>query len=461
MVGINSFCTLSELEYCLNKAECAAVILGEEFGSVSFYEMLLKIAPELEKSTPGMLKSERLPFLKHVITTGDTRKPGSMTFDDLMNSATAEDHATMHSVSGKVQFDQDAFIQYSSGTTGLQKAARLSHFNVVNNANTVGRVLGYHQQRETIYVSGDLIYGFGRTLGALAAAMFGSTLVHPGAAFGPRVALDAIGKHRCTTIYGSTPLFYSLFGHLDEGAYDVSSIRKAAMAGSLATPAIVEMIRTRMNAPSIYILFGSSETSPAFSSTNPDEPTDLWIRTVGTPLDHVEVKVVDAEGRIVPVNTRGEICTRGPHVFKGYLNDDAQTKEAIRDGWYHTGDEGTMSEDGRISFVGRTKEMINHRGLKVPPLEVENVLNTHPYIQEAQVFGVPDEEVTEKVCAWIKLEPEKSLTQDDIKDFCREKELPWFKAPEHVMFVDFFPKTPNGKIQKLKMREETVRLLNL
>ncbi|KAG0411683.1 hypothetical protein HPB47_011187 [Ixodes persulcatus] len=309
------------------------------------------------------------------------------------------------------------FVIFSAGTTGQPKPARLSHFNVVNNANTVGRFIGYHQKREIMCLNADLIYGFGRTLGVLAATMFGSTVY--------------ARYSRCTIATGSTSLFSDIMRELEEGAYDVSSVRKAIMSGSLCNPAIVEKIRTRLNAQALYIMYGATETSPIFSSTNPDEPTDRWIRTIGTPLEHVEVarqihshtfchtcfslfetypvgraeryrRWYEATNRldaskcrsncsrsacfpIVPVNTRGELCTRGPHVFKGYLNDEAKTKEAIRDNWYHTGDEGTMHEDGRLTFVGRIKEMINFMGIKVPPLEIENILNSHPDVEESQV----------------------------------------------------------------------------
>ncbi|EEC01978.1 acyl-CoA synthetase, putative, partial [Ixodes scapularis] len=315
-------------------------------------------------------------------------------------------------------------------------------------------------KRETICLNADLIYGFGRTIGVLSATIFGSTVVMPGTVFAPKVVLEAIEKHRCTTVYGSPSMFSNILRELEEGSYDVSSVRKGLVSGSLCPPGIVEKAKAKLNVQRFYIMYGSAECSPIFSSTNPDEPTDRWIKTVGTPLDHVEVKVVDAQGRIVPVNTKGELCTRGPHVFKGYLNDDAMTKEAIRDNWYHTGDEGTISEEGRITFLGRIKEVIAHVGVNVSPLEIENLLNTHPDVEEAQVIGVPDESVGENICAWIKLKTEKTLTQEDIQAFCEGK-LHSFKIPKFVLFVDTFPRTQTGKVQKHKMREESKRLLNL
>ncbi|KAM7300320.1 putative acyl-CoA synthetase [Ixodes scapularis] len=368
MVGINLTCSVTELEFCLNMAECPALIIGDKFTTKDYYQMLLQIAPELENSSPGELNSKRLPFLKHLITIGDTRKPGSMTFDDLMNSVTAEDYATMNSLSARVQFDQDAFIQYSSGTTGQPKPARLSHFNVVNNANILGRFVGYHEQRESICVNSELIHGSGRTMGVLAATLFGSTIVMAGPTFLPKLALEVITKHRCTMVYGSTTLFFAMVRDLEEGVHDVSSVRKAIMGGSLCNPATIEKAIASLNAQHLYIVYGASETSPVITCTNPGEPTDRWIRTLGTPLDHVEVKVVDAEGRMVPWNMRGELCTRSPYVFNGYLNNEAMTKDAIRDNWYYTGDEVTMSEDGRITFVGRIKEMINFKGFKATML---------------------------------------------------------------------------------------------
>ncbi|KAG0432212.1 hypothetical protein HPB47_021056 [Ixodes persulcatus] len=408
MVGLSPLCTLSGMEFSLHekvlqvkrKLRCPTV--AQLF---SAEELLDASLPSSDKATDQSLFD------------------GAVTFDDLMKSATAEDQAALSFVSAKVQFDQDAFIQFSSGTTGHPKSVRLTHFNVVNNANLVGRILGYHQQHESICLFRELVFGFGRTLGLLAAMLFGSTIVLPAPSFSAKATLEAISKHRCTVIYGSPTSYINLLSELDQGEYVVSSLRKGMMAAAMCSPELVDKARERLNIQRLHIMFGASETSPNFTSTNPDEPIDEWIRTIGTPMEHVEVKVVDAEGRIVPVNTRGELCTRGPHVFKGYLNDDAKTKEAIRDGWYHTGDDVTMSKDGRMTFIGRIKETINTAGWNVSPLEIESVLNAHADVEEAQVTGVPDKIMGEKICAWIKLKPGKTSSHEKIKTFCAGKNL--------------------------------------
>ncbi|CAN7938128.1 unnamed protein product, partial [Ixodes hexagonus] len=437
------------------------LVVAEIFAKQDYYQMLLEIAPELERSTSiGELKSPRLPFLKHIVLIGDSQKPGTVAFDDLMSSATAEDHATMRSLSARVQFDQDAYIQFSSGTTGRPKGARLSHFNVINNANLVGRELGFHEQREIICQNSQLIYGLGRTVGSLASMIFGCTVVLPAPFFSGKAALEAIAKQRCTIVFGTPSYYFEMLSELDQREYNVSSIRKGVVAGFLCPPDLPDKAKTRLSVKRFYIMYGSTENSPNASNTNPDEPRDRWIQTVGKPMDHVEVKVVNKEGRIVPINTRGELCTRGHLVFKGYLNDDAKTKEVIRDNWYHTGDEATLSEDGRITIVGRLKEMINLGGWDIQPKEIEDVLNQHPDIEEAQVIGVPDIVHGEMICAWIKLQAGKRLSKEDIKDFCVGK-IHEYKVPEHVLFVDSFPRTLTGKVQKHKMREESRRLLNL
>ncbi|CAN8023255.1 unnamed protein product [Ixodes persulcatus] len=388
--------------------------------------MLLQIAPELETSSPRELNSQRLPFLKHVITIGNDRMPGSITFNDLMNSASAEDHATMKSVSAKVQFDQDAFIQFSSGTTGLPKPVRLTHFNVVNNANIGGRCIGYHQKHEIICMNADLIYGFGRTIGVLGASMFGSTLLMPGARFSPKVTLEAITKHRCTIATGSTTIFFDIIREFEDGTYDVSSLRKAIMAGSLCNPAIVEKIRTRLNAQAVYV--------------------------------HVE----DAPKRMMRgLHIRGVSTTRRRNGTQELRKRGVRPPDCITENAYGTTVEEAAKLAPPLVDMREKQQRIGTSGKQTSTLELEHSIQQVSTFEEYIVIGVPDEVMVEKICVWIKVKPDKTLTPEDIKIFCKAKELPWYKIPEYVLFVDSFPRTQTGKVQKQKMREESKQLLNL
>ncbi|CAN7937315.1 unnamed protein product, partial [Ixodes hexagonus] len=460
LVNVNTAYQIPELEFCLNHTECAAVIMADKFARQDYYQMLLQIAPELERSVAGELKTARLPLLKHVILIGDITKPGTVTYDDLMQSATADHHAAMHSLASKLQFDEAINLQFTSGTTGRPKAAQLSHFNIVNNANLLGRFAGLHEQDESLCLNVPLIHCYGCVAGTLAAAIFGSTTVMPAPSFNAKAALEAITKHRCTFLYGTPTMYIDMINQLEQGDYDVSSVRKGTMAGAPCPPEVVKSARTKLNAQRFYIVYGTTETSPVITATCPDEPTNEWIETVGRPFGHTEVKIVDAEDRIVPVNQRGELCTRGYLVFMGYFKEEGKTREVVRNNWYHTGDEAAMSEDGRLTIMGRIKDMIIRGGENVYPLEIEDFLYTHPDVLEVQVVGVPDKRLGEESCAWIKLKPGKTLNEEDVKHFCRGK-LSHFKIPKYVLFVESFPKTVSGKIQKHKMREESKKILNL
>lgn len=460
LVNINTAYQVPELEFCLNHTECAAVIMAGKFVVQDFWQMLLQIAPELETSAPGGLKSPRLPFLKHVILIGDAPKPGTVTFNDLMRSATTADVAAMQSLSSSLQFDAAVNVQFTSGTTGRPKAAVLSHFNVVNNANLVGRVLGLHEHNESLCLNVPLLHCYGCVGGTLAGVFYGSTIVMPSPSFKARPALEAIEKQRCTFIYGTPTMYIDMMNEQREGQYDLSSVRKGVMSGAPCPHEVVKNSKSMLNVQRFYLVYGATETSPVITATSPDEPVEQWIETVGRPMDHTEVKIVDSQNRIVPVNQRGELCARGYLVFKGYLKEDDKTREVVRDYWYHTGDEATMSEDGRITIRGRIKDMIIRGGENIYPLEIEQFLHSHPDVLEVQIVGVPDPRLGEEVCAWIKLKPGKSLSQEDIKSFCKGK-ISHFKIPRYVLFVDSFPKTVSGKIQKHIIRDESKKILNL
>ncbi|KAM7308218.1 medium-chain acyl-CoA ligase ACSF2, mitochondrial [Ixodes scapularis] len=356
--------------------ECEAVILSEKFAREDYYQTLLEIAPELGRISPGELKGPRLPFLKHVILISDSPKP---------------------------------------------QAAMLSHFNLVNNANVIGRMFGLHEQNDSICLNVPLIHCYGCVGGTLTAAMFGATLVMPSPSFKAKAALEAIAEQRCTFIYGTPTMYIDMIKEQQEGKYDVSSVRKGIMGGASCPQEVVNNAMTTFNMQRFQTLYGTTETSPTVTCTDRAESTEQWIETVGKPLDHTEVKIVDSQGRIVPVNQSGELCARGYLVFKGYLKQDDKTREVVRDNWYHTGDEATMSEDGRITIRGRIKDLIIRGGENIYPPEIESLLYTHSDVLEVQVVGVPDSRLGEEVCAWIILKPGKSLSEEDVKGFCKGK----------------------------------------
>lgn len=460
LVNVNTAYQIPELEFCLNHTDCKAVILSEKFSRQDFYEMLVKLAPELESSAPGKLQSAKLPALKHVIIIGENSKPGTVTFREMMESVTSQQLNTMRCVSSKLQMDDAVNLQFTSGTTGKPKAAQLSHFNIVNNAYLVGRSFELHKQDEVICLNVPLIHCYGCVAGLLSAVIFGSTIVMPAPSFKADAGLDCIEKEKCTFIYGTPTMYIDMLQHAEHGQRDVSSVRRAVMSGAPCPQELIKKVMTKLNAGRFHILYGTTETSPVITANDPNEPLDKWLESVGRPLDHTEVKIVDAQNRIVPVNTRGELCARGYAVFQGYFKEEKKTKEAVRNGWYHTGDEAVMAEDGRISILGRIKDMIIRGGENVYPQEIEEFLYNHPAVQEVQVIGVPDERLGEQICAWIKLKSGFSPSQEDIKNFCKGQ-LSHFKIPRYVIFVDGFPKTVSGKVQKHIIREESRKMLNL
>ncbi|KAM7293795.1 medium-chain acyl-CoA ligase ACSF2, mitochondrial [Ixodes scapularis] len=460
LVNINTAFQVTELEYCLSLGDCVAVIYAENFVRQDYYKMLLEIVPEIKDVKPGELKSFRLPMLQHIIVIGDAAQPGTMTYSQLMNSATQRHMQEMQLIASKLQFDAPVNIQFTSGTTGKPKGALLSHFNVVNNANACGHELGFHEQNDSICLNVPLVHCFGCVIGTMAAVVFGATIVMPAPSFDAVAALEAISKQRCTVMYGTPTMYIDILNHQEAKRYDVSSMQKGVMAGAPCPPEVLKNAMAKLNIERMHIFYGTTECSPVITGSRPEGPIGKWIRTVGKPLGHVEVKIVDNENRVVPLNNRGQLCARGYLVFLGYYNNEQKIEEEVQNGWYYTGDEALMSEDGTITITGRIRDMICRGGENVYPLEIEDFLYKHPDIEEVQVVGVPDRRLGEEACAWIKLKPGKTTTEDEIKEFCR-RQISHFKVPRYILFVDSFPKTMSGKIQKFKMAEESRKKLNL
>jgi fatty-acyl-CoA synthase len=350
-------------------------------------------------------------------------------------------------------------IQFTSGTTGAPKGATLTHHNVVNNARDVARTMGYGQG-DRLCVPVPLYHCFGMVMSSLASTVTGGTMVFPGEGFDPLATLTAVHRERCTHLHGVPTMFIAQLDHPRFAEFDLGSLRGGIMAGSPCPIEVMKRVNQQMNMREVTIAYGMTETSPVSFQSGTDDPLERRVATVGRVMPHLEVKIVDAEGRTVPVGQTGELCTRGYSVMQGYWGDDERTAEAVVDGWMHTGDLATIDAEGYCNIVGRVKDMLIRGGENVYPREVEEFLFRHPAVGQVQVFGVPDERYGEEVCAWIVLKPGAQATEDEIRAFCRDQ-IAHYKVPRHVRFVAEIPMTVTGKAQKFVMRRQMAEELGL
>jgi fatty-acyl-CoA synthase len=452
LVTINPAYRLAELEYALNKVGCCALVTATAFKTGDYVEMISTLAPELRHLSRGHLQAPTLPSLRMVIQIGKETAPGMVPFEHLYSIGSHVDHARLAQLGDGLQFDEPINIQFTSGTTGLPKGATLTHHNILNNGYFLGEAMHYTEQ-DKVCIPVPLYHCFGMVIGNLACITHGAAMVLPGEGFDPLTTLQAVAAERCTSLYGVPTMFISELDHPEFAKFDLSSLRTGMMAGA---PCPIEVMRRcirDMHLTEMTIGYGMTETSPVSTQTAPDDTLERRVSTVGRAHPHVEIKIIDGEGRIVPRGTPGEFCTRGYSVMLGYWDDPERTKEAIdAAGWMHTGDLATMDGDGYCNIVGRIKDMVIRGGENVYPREIEEFLYRHPKIQDVQVFGVPDERYGEELCAWLKLRPGEELTADAVREFCRDQ-IAYYKVPRHIRFVDEFPMTVTGKIQKYIMRE--------
>jgi fatty-acyl-CoA synthase len=452
LVNINPAYRLAELEYALNKVGCRALITATAFKTSDYVGMITTLAPELRHAAPGHLGSAKLPSLRLVIQIGQETAPGMLAFDQVYEMVGPEQRERLAELGGSLQFDEPINIQFTSGTTGLPKGATLTHHNILNNGYFLGEAMAY-TERDKVCIPVPLYHCFGMVIGNLACMTHGSAMVLPGEGFDPLATLQAVAQERCTSLYGVPTMFIAELDHPEFNTFDLSSLRTGMMAGA---PCPIEVMRRcirDMHLKEMTIGYGMTETSPVSTQTALDDPLERRVSTVGRVHPHVEVKIVDGEGRVVPRGTPGEFCTRGYSVMLGYWDDEERTRQAVDPaGWMHTGDLATMDADGYCNIVGRIKDMVIRGGENVYPREIEEFLYRHPKIQDVQVFGVPDERYGEELCAWIRLRPGEALTADEVREFCRDQ-IAHYKVPRHIRFVDDFPMTVTGKIQKFIMRE--------
>ncbi|GIY52333.1 medium-chain acyl-CoA ligase ACSF2, mitochondrial [Caerostris darwini] len=461
LVNINPAYQSMELDYCLKKVGCKALVTWDVFKTQNFYNILCELIPELPKSTSCRLKSSNFPNLESIIMISKDKKPGILNMSDVIEYGNKESDEILSSIEKSIQFDDPVNIQYTSGTTGKPKGVVLSHHNIINNVLVLGRRIGYHLQTPVICLQVPLFHCFGCVFGTLASVMYQGTCVFPSAGFNSVDSLKAVEQYKCTAIYGTPTMLIDCLNSLQLQKYDISSLNLVLLGGSPSTEKLVEDLKKQLKVSAICIAYGSTENSPAVAVSGVDDELEKSVKGMLKPVEYVELKIVDDNGKLVPINTEGELCVRGHNLFLGYWDEPEKTAEVVdKSSWYRTGDLCDMDEYGYVRVVGRKKDMIIRGGENIYPAELENFLSTHPAILESHVVGVPDKRMGEEVCAWISVKENMILTEEDVKQFCKGK-ISHFKIPRYIMFVKEFPKTVSGKIKKYEMVRISIEKLNL
>ncbi|MEG0677215.1 MAG: AMP-binding protein [Comamonas sp.] len=469
LVNINPAYRTSEVEYALNKVGCKALVAMPQFKSSDYLGMLRELAPELASCTPCQLQAKRLPELRTVVWIdlpgsgvpgqGD-EQPGMLRFSQLMAQGTSGD-ARIDAIAVTLSNTDPINIQFTSGTTGFPKGATLTHRNILNNGFFIGECMRLTPE-DRLCIPVPLYHCFGMVLGNLACFTHGSAIVYPNDGFDPVSVLEAVQAERCTGLHGVPTMFIAELDHPRFAEFDLSTLRTGIMAGSPCPIEVMKRVVRDMHLSEITIAYGMTETSPVSCQSDADTPLEKRVATVGKVQPHLEVKVVDPNtGEIVAPGVSGELCTRGYSVMHGYWDDEARTREAIDDEhWMHTGDLATMDAEGFVNIVGRIKDMVIRGGENIYPREIEEFLYRHPQVQDVQVVGAPDVRYGEELCAWIIVKPGQELSEEGVRDFCKGQ-IAHYKVPRYIRFVQAFPMTVTGKIQKFKIRDEMIELLDL
>ncbi|GAO02877.1 AMP-binding protein [Anaeromyxobacter sp. PSR-1] len=441
MVTVNPAYRVHELEYALKQSGVSMLALSRTFRNADYVAMVREVRL-------------RCPELRQTLVIDD--EWGALKHDALRLS---EQELTR--LERDLQFDEPINIQYTSGTTGFPKGATLSHHNLLNNGFFIGEYLGYGET-DRVCLPVPFYHCFGMVIGNLASTSHGSTIVIPLDNFDPVTVMRTVQQERCTSLYGVPTMFIAELDHPEFHTFDFSSLRTGVMAGSPCPIEVMKRVQKDMHMPEVTICYGMTETSPVSTQSRTDDPIEKRVTTVGQVHPHVEIKIVDpTTGRVMPRGTPGELCTRGYSVMLGYWNDPHATRGAIDDGrWMHTGDLATIDEHGYVKIVGRIKDMVLRGGENIFPREVEEFLYTIPGVSDVQVIGVPDVKYGEELMAWVKLRPGISLTGEEIRAYCKGK-IATYKIPRYYKFVDGFPMTVSGKVQKYKMRETAIQELGL
>jgi fatty-acyl-CoA synthase len=459
LVNINPSYQTSELEYALGHAGVSTLITAPHFRDSDYLAKLFVLAPELATARPGELRAKKIPKLKRVIQLGPDPVQGAMSFDEVMDRGGVAPKSRLDGISASLSPDDAINIQFTSGTTGRPKGATLSHRSIINNAISTARAM-HLTPEDILCIPVPLYHCFGMVLGNLAAISYGAKMVFPSEGFDPLATLEAVQTERCTALHGVPTMFSAMLDHPEFYRFDLRTLRTGIMAGSLCPEPLMDRVIQDMHCRDITIAYGMTETSPVSFQSDRDDTPARRSSTVGRIQPHVECRVVNKEGKTLPIGQKGQLLTRGYLVMKGYWNDSEFTSEAIHGGWMQTGDLATIDAEGYCKITGREGDMLIRGGENVYPVEVENLLISHPDITAVQVFGLPDARLGEEVGAWIILRPGASLTVDALRDWCKKKISP-FKVPRHIRFADDMPLTATGKPQKFKMKDKMSKDLEI
>ncbi|MCM3584157.1 AMP-binding protein [Mesobacillus maritimus] len=458
LVTVNTNYRAAELEYLLKQSDSTTIFLIEDYKGNSYIDTIYELCPELEYCRPGDLQSKRLPKLKNVFVFSEKDYPGTYKWSDVLSLSTQVTNSQLEERMAELKPDDVINMQYTSGTTGFPKGVMLTHSNLTNNGFNIAKCMKLTEQ-DRLCIPVPFFHCFGCVIGTLAAVSVGATMV-PVQEFDAETVLRTVEQEKCTALHGVPTMFIAELNHPNFENYDLSTLRTGVMAGSNCPVEVMKNVMNKMNISEITICYGQTESSPVITQTRTDDPVELRVETVGRALPNVEVKIVQpGTTQELPYNQQGELCTRGYHVMKGYYKNPDATREAIdEDGWLHTGDLAIMDENGYCRITGRLKDMIIRGGENIYPREIEEFLYTHPKVLDAQVIGVPDEKYGEEVMAWIILKEGATATTDEIKEYFKGK-ISHHKIPRHIFFTDEYPMTASGKIQKYKLREQSINLL--
>ena len=455
LVNINPAYRLSELEYVLKQSACQWLVCAGAFKTSNYHAMLQELIPELAGQSVGSLECARFADLRGVISLAPEPPAGFLPWSRLAELGGEVTADQLHARQDSLHFDQPVNIQYTSGTTGFPKGATLSHHNILNNGYMVGESLGL-TANDRLVIPVPLYHCFGMVMGNLGCVTHGTTMIYPGEAFDPGLTLQAVTDERATALYGVPTMFIAMLDHPQRAGFDLSSLRTGIMAGATCPIEVMRRVISEMHMGEVQIAYGMTETSPVSIQTGPADELELRVTTVGRTQPQLESKLIDAEGNTVERGEIGELCTRGYSVMLGYWNNPQATRDAIdSEGWMHTGDLAQMDEQGYVRIVGRNKDMIIRGGENIYPRELEEFFFTHPAVADVQVVGIPDARYGEEIVAWIKFHPGHTANELELQTWCKSR-IAHFKTPRYFKFVDAFPMTVTGKIQKFKMREISI-----